>query len=325
MPAWACPGQRSVILAGVIVDLVGEVGDQVESLGQVVAPDGMVMQRCWNAREPRQRAKVARHERCKAPVEDGGHVACGSQVASAGRCQHVSEWVLTSLGRNIEQVGPQGRPGGFIGESEDVLVGLVKLCDSLWSDKLFDCDVEAVGVALNRIVESSRRVAELAQQGTGGDGRFISGDDLLERLGRRARGNGVGSDDGVGVAVADDLEVEVVGVPAAGEHGVQLLPGFPSGEQAVHGVSGDALGGVDGGGVAEAGRVADVVGGESDRAVAADVPHGQVSVFRHICDGPAIAVLDPVSGGEAESAVVPAGDDHVSDAGPVSIGQPHLQ
>ena len=33
-----------------------------------------------------------------------------------------------------------------------------------------------------------------------------------------------GSDEGVVVAVADDLEVEVVGVPAAREHGVQLLP-----------------------------------------------------------------------------------------------------
>ena len=28
------------------------------------------------------------------------------------------------------------------------------------------------------------------------------------------------------VAVADDLEVEVVGAPAAGEHRVQLLPGL---------------------------------------------------------------------------------------------------
>ena len=34
----------------------------------------------------------------------------------------------------------------------------------------------------------------------------------------------------MGVAVADDLEVEVVGVPAAGEHGVQLLPGFLPGQ-----------------------------------------------------------------------------------------------
>ncbi len=41
-------------------------------------------------------------------------------------------------------------------------------------------------------------------------------------------------------------------------------------------------------------------------------------------DGPAVAVFDPVGGGEAESAVVAAGDDHVSDTGLVAVGQPHL-
>ena len=53
------------------------------------------------------------------------------------------------------------------------------------------------------------------------------------------------------VAVADDLQVEVVRVPAAGEHGVQLLPGLLPGDQSMHGVGGDALGGMDGGGVAQ--------------------------------------------------------------------------
>ena len=57
----------------------------------------------------------------------------------------------------------------------------------------------------------------------------------------------------MGIAVADDLEVEVVGVPAAGEHGVQLWSRFLPGHQAVHRVGGDALGAVDGGGVAESG------------------------------------------------------------------------
>ena len=42
----------------------------------------------------------------------------------------------------------------------------------------------------------------------------------------------------MGVAVADDLEVKVVGVPAARQHGVQLLPGLLPGDQAVHGVGG---------------------------------------------------------------------------------------
>ena len=45
-----------------------------------------------------------------------------------------------------------------------------------------------------------------------------------EHLGRGAGCDRVGSDEGVRVAVADDLEVEVVGGPAAGEHRVQLLP-----------------------------------------------------------------------------------------------------
>jgi hypothetical protein len=61
------------------------------------------------------------------------------------------------------------------------------------------------------------------QQGAGGERRVVAGEDLLQRLGRGARADGLGPDNGVGVAVADDLEVEVVGVPAAGEHGVQLL------------------------------------------------------------------------------------------------------
>ena len=181
------PDWLGVTLAGAIVDQVGEVCDQLGSLGQVVAPDGVLMQRCWNAREPRQRTRVDRRERCEAPVEDGGHVTCGSEVASAGRCLQVAEWVLTGFGRDVEQVCPQGRPGGFIGESGDVLVGVVELCDGLWSDALFGCDVEAVDVALDRLEQSSRWVAELAQQGAGRDRRFIAGEDLLQQLGRRAR------------------------------------------------------------------------------------------------------------------------------------------
>jgi len=57
----------------------------------------------------------------------------------------------------------------------------------------------------------------------------------------------------VRVAVADDLEVEVVGMPAAGEHGVKQLPRLLPGQQAVHGVGGDALRTVNSGGVPETG------------------------------------------------------------------------
>jgi hypothetical protein len=147
----------------------------------------MVMQRWWNAGEPGQRTWVDRRERCEAPVEDGGHVACGFEVASAGRCQHVAEWVLSSFGREGEQVCPQRWPSRFVGEPGDVPVGLVELCDGLGSNELFGGDIEAVGVALDRLEKPGRWVVELAQQGAGGDGRFVAGEDVLQRLRRCAR------------------------------------------------------------------------------------------------------------------------------------------
>jgi hypothetical protein len=144
------PDGRAVTLAGVVLDLAGEVCDELGSLCQVVAPDGMVMQqRWWNAGEPRQRTWVVRCQLWEAPVEDGGQVARGFEVASAGRCQHVAQWVLSGFGRQREQSCPQGRPSRFVGESGDKLIGLVELCDGLGSEELFGCDVEAVGVALD--------------------------------------------------------------------------------------------------------------------------------------------------------------------------------
>ncbi len=95
--------------------------------------------------------------------------------------------MLTSFGRQGEQVGPQGGPGRFSGESGDLLVGLVEPCDSLGSDKLLGCDVEAVGIALNSLEKPGRWIVELPQHGAGGDRRFIAGNRLLQRLGRGAR------------------------------------------------------------------------------------------------------------------------------------------
>jgi hypothetical protein len=110
-----------------------------------------------------------------------------TEVATGGRCQQVAEWVLTSFGREGEQMCPQGRPSRFGGESGNVLVGLVELCDALGSEELFGCDVETVGVALDRLEQPGRWIVELAQHGAGGDRRFIAAEDLLQRLARRAR------------------------------------------------------------------------------------------------------------------------------------------
>jgi hypothetical protein len=173
------PGWRAVTLAGVVLDLVGEVGDKLGSLCQVVAPDGIGMEGWWDARAPGQRTWVGWRERCEAPVEDGGHVGCGSKVAPAGGCQQVAEWMLSGFGRQGEQVGSQGWPRGFGGESGDVLVGSVELGDGLRSEELFGCRVEAVGVALDRLEEPGRWVVELPEPGAGGERRFVAGNDLL--------------------------------------------------------------------------------------------------------------------------------------------------
>jgi hypothetical protein len=70
----------------VVLDLVGEVADYLGSLCQVGLPDEIGMERFWDAREPGQRTWVGRRKRWEAPVEDGGHVACGFEVASGGGC-----------------------------------------------------------------------------------------------------------------------------------------------------------------------------------------------------------------------------------------------
>jgi hypothetical protein len=130
-------------------------------------------------------------------------------------------------------------------------------------------------------------------------GGLVAVEDLLQGLGRCAGCDCFGPDEGVRVAVADDLKVEMVGDPPSGEHGVQLLPCLLSSYEAVHGVGGDALGGVDGGGVAESGRGLNVVGGEPFGEAAAGVPDGQSTSSADVGDGPAVTVLDPVGGAEA--------------------------
>jgi hypothetical protein len=147
----------------------------------------MVMERWWNAREPRQWTWAGGREFWEAPVQNGGHVACSAEIASGGGCQQVAEWVLLGFSRQREQVGSQGRPSRLVGEPGEELVDSVKLSDGLGADELFGCDVEAVGVALDRLEKPGRWIVELPQHSAGGDRRFIAGEDLLQRLGRRAR------------------------------------------------------------------------------------------------------------------------------------------
>ena len=105
----------------------------------------------------------------------------------AGGCLQVGKRVLAGFGGRREEVGPQGWPGGFRGEPGMYWSTWSSSCDGLGSDELFGCDVEAVGVALDRLEEPGRWVAGLAQLGAGGDGASSRARICCERLGRRAR------------------------------------------------------------------------------------------------------------------------------------------
>src|SRR3954462_4042354 len=122
-------------------------------------------------------------------------------------------------------------------------------------------------------------------------------------------------DGGVGVAVSEDRQVEVVGGRSAGEHCVQLLVWSATGDEAVHGVGGDALGGVDGGRIAEFDGRPDVVGWQGGNRAGAEVFHAELTLSGDVVNGPTVAVLDPVAAAGAEPPVLAAGDDDVTGAG----------
>jgi hypothetical protein len=99
---------------------------------------------------------------------------------------------------------------------------------------------------------------------------------------------------------------------AACQHRVEHLPGFLAGDDAVHDVGGQALGGVDCGGVPELDVGGDVLGRQHGDESGVAVSHSQRAVV-DARDGPAVAVLDPVGAAHAESAVVVSGEYDVAD------------
>ena len=62
--------------------------------------------------------------------------------------------------------------------------------------------MEAIGVALHSVEKADGWVVELPKQRAGGDGCVVARQDLLPSLGRGGRGNRLGSDEAVGIAVS---------------------------------------------------------------------------------------------------------------------------
>ena len=245
-------------------------------------------------------------------------VSSSREPAAAARAVVGSVPVAASRIRWFRRVGQAGSspiPGTI------AVGGLLEAGDRGGAEVGLGGQVQGVDVPGGRRAEPGRGCGEVAGEGGGGAGRVVPGEDVLEEVGGGGRVGVLGADDLVGVAVADDLQVDVVGERAAGEHRVELLSGLGPGGEAVHGVHGHALGGVDGGGVPELDRAGDVGGGEGDVEPGAGVPHRERTVGAGGVDGPAVAVLDPVGRRQAQSAVVGAGEDGVADIGGVPVGQ----
>jgi hypothetical protein len=100
----------------------------------------------------------------------------------------------------------------------------------------------------------------------------------------------------VRVAVADELQVNVIAQPSAGAHRVQLLPRLGTSDQAVHGVGSDSLSGVNGGGIAEFDGGSYVAGRQVDAASGTAVLNPETTVVINTGYSPAVAVLHPVRG-----------------------------
>ena len=159
-----------------------------------------------------------------APVEDGGRVVGGVEAVLVGGVAEDGDRINTG-GGDLEEVRAEGGPGGFAGEPQDDLVGLpVQARDGRWAEVLLGGDAEPVDVLRDGRGEQLCRVVGLAPITAGGLGVLVVFEDAFEDFLGGANGEGVVVD-GVGLAVAGDDQVEVVGVPSAAGGGVELLAG----------------------------------------------------------------------------------------------------
>ena len=116
-------------------------------------------------------------------------------------------------GGEQDEVGAQGRPGGVVGDARDDPVGTgLEAGDGGGAEVVFGGDVEGVEVAGGGGAEPHGGGGVVAGGGGGRDGGVVAGQDALEDLRGGRRADVLGLQEVVGVAVADDLEVEVVGV-----------------------------------------------------------------------------------------------------------------
>ena len=263
-----CPVRRGVggPGPGLLGDLAGEIGHPVCADCQVGAPVEVVGQAGGDGGQPGEGAgaqpgvepRVEDGRRVRGVAEPAGREAAARSRAT-GSCP--SRVRSARWERSVGQAGQSVRPSTRVSAASSSAPhgGL--------PEDLFGAEGDGVEVAGGGVAQLGHGAGVFAQGGGGRDGRGVAGQDLGELVERGRGDQGLGADHAVRVAVGADREVEVVGVAAAGGGHVELGAVLLAGEDGVRGVDGDALGAVDGGGVAELHvPVGDVVGGQADRA-----------------------------------------------------------
>ena len=101
----------------------------------------------------------------EAPVQDGGDVVSCAEISPECGFIEVDERVFAGLCGQGDEVGSQGGPGRFVGDvGYDLLGSAVERVHNCGSDDLLRGGLKAIGVALDRIMQLGRRVAESAEE-----------------------------------------------------------------------------------------------------------------------------------------------------------------
>ena len=308
-------------------DLVGDLPGQVAHArspgGQIGTPVRVFGQVLGHAGKPGQgsRARAAQARVVQAPVDDGGDVCGRVDLPHAGCGMKLTDRV-EAVGGQQQQVRAQSRPGVRASQVGDDPVGSqVETGHLRGSEPRLRSDIEGVHVPVHLVDQLEGRVAGIPCGGGRRARGVVAAQDLFEDVGGGGRVGVVGSDHVVLVAIANDLEIEMVGAASPGERRVGQLPRLGAGQQRVTGVCSDPLGGVDRAGVAEFERCRDVGRRQIHEAPVLGVLDADGAVLANCCDGPTVAVLHPVGCRSPQGAVVGAGDDGVSHRGEVAIGE----
>jgi hypothetical protein len=104
----------------------------------------------------------------EAPVQDSGHVFSRAEIPAKCGFIEVDERVFSRLRGQGDEVSSQGGPGRSVGDvGYDLLGPTVERVQNCGSDDLLSGGVQAIGVALDRIMQPGSRVAEFAEERRG--------------------------------------------------------------------------------------------------------------------------------------------------------------